>query len=100
MASIGEMLRKAREAQGRSVEDLAAELCITQRYLRAIEGNDIKALPGTFFFLSFARQYAAIVGLDRDQAATMLKGIAELADKPAETSAGPHADAPLAEAGG
>jgi len=64
MASIGEMLRQAREAQGRSVADLAMELCITERYLRALEQDDVKTLPGVFFYQSFVRQYGAIVGLD------------------------------------
>ena len=64
MASIGEMLRAAREAQGRSVTDLATELCITERYLRALEEDDIQTLPGLFFYQSFVRQYAAMLGID------------------------------------
>jgi cytoskeleton protein RodZ len=67
MASIGEMLCEAREAQGRSIEDLAAELCITKRYLRAIEEDDVKSLPGLFFYQSFARQYAAMLGIEANQ---------------------------------
>jgi len=63
MASIGNMLRAAREAQGRSVTDVAADLCITERYLRAIEEDDVTVLPGLFFYQSFARQYGAMLGL-------------------------------------
>lgn len=75
MASIGEMLRKAREAQGRSKAELASELCIMERYLRAIEEDDIKSLPGLFFYQSFVRQYGVILGLDR---AVVSKALAEL----------------------
>jgi len=64
MASIGDMLRSAREAQGRSVTDLAQDLCITERYLRALEQDDIKTLPGLFFYQSFVRQYGAVLSLD------------------------------------
>ena len=87
MTSIGETLRSAREAQGRSLADSAAELCITQRYLCAIEDDDVASLPGTFFFMSFARQYASILGLDRAQVEAALASMAEIAVKPVEASA-------------
>jgi cytoskeletal protein RodZ len=45
MTSVGEILRQQREAQGRTVPEIAEELCITPRYLRAIEDNDLKSLP-------------------------------------------------------
>lgn len=43
--------------------EIAEELCITQRYLQALECNDLSNLPGTFFYKSFVRQYAAILGI-------------------------------------
>ena len=64
MNSVGAILRTERERQKREVAEIAEELCITQRYLRAIEQDDLKSLPGTFFYKSFVRQYAAIVGVD------------------------------------
>ena len=77
MSSIGDILRGAREVQGRSVADLAVELCITERYLRAIEEDDVKTLPGLFFYQSFARQYAAILGIDATQISEALAALAE-----------------------
>jgi cytoskeleton protein RodZ len=64
MTSVGEILRRERQAQGREVPEIAEDLCITQRYLRAIEEDDIKSLPGTFFYKSFVKQYALLLGLD------------------------------------
>lgn len=64
MASIGERLRHAREQQGRSLADLAAETCILSRYLAAIEADDTKPLPGEFFYRNFVKQYAKALGLD------------------------------------
>lgn len=49
------------------MEQIAEDLCITQRYLRAIEEDDIKSLPGTFFYKSFVKQYAALLGLDEEK---------------------------------
>jgi cytoskeletal protein RodZ len=65
MNSVGTLLRAERERQGREVAEIAEALCITQRYLRAIEQDDLKSLPGAFFYKSFVKQYAAIVGIDQ-----------------------------------
>jgi len=64
MNSVGAILRTERERQGREVAEIAEELCITQRYLRAIEQDDLKSLPGAFFYKSFVKQYAAILQVD------------------------------------
>src|SRR5262249_35735827 len=64
MNSVGALLRTERERQGREMAEIAEELCITQRYLRAIEQDDLKSLPGSFFYKSFVKQYAAILGVD------------------------------------
>lgn len=64
MTSVGETLRTERESQGRGLAEIAEELCLTQHYLRAIEQDDLKNLPGTFFYKSFARQYGRILGID------------------------------------
>ena len=71
------MLRHAREAQGLSLADMATELCVMQRYLHAIEDNEVEALPGSFFFVSFARQYAALLRLDPVEVNVALAAIAE-----------------------
>jgi cytoskeleton protein RodZ len=75
MTSVGTILRSARESQGRGVAEIAEELCITQRYLCAIEKDDLKSLPGTFFYRSFVRQYAVIVGVPEQQ---IRRGLDEL----------------------
>ena len=63
MTSVGETLRRARESQGRAMGEIAEELCITQRYLQALESDDLSNLPGTFFYKSFVKQYAATLGV-------------------------------------
>ena len=64
MTSVGKILRRARESQGRAIAEVAEELCITQRYVISIERDEIANLPGFFFYKSFARQYAAFLGVD------------------------------------
>jgi len=63
MTSVGSILRKERESQGRALAEIAAQLCITQRYLRAIEEDDTAGVPGLFFYKNFAKQYAVILGI-------------------------------------
>lgn len=76
MNSVGRILRSAREHQGRAVAEIAEELCLTQHYLRAIEEDDVKSLPGVFFYKNFVKQYAAIVGVKESE---IQAGVAALA---------------------
>ena len=64
MNSVGAILKTERERQGLDTAQIAEKLCITQRYLRAIENDDLAGLPGIFFYKSFVKQYAATLGVD------------------------------------
>jgi cytoskeleton protein RodZ len=64
LVSVGATLRAARESQGRSVGDIADELCIMPSYVQAIENGNLKNLPGTFFYKSFAKQFAQLVSVE------------------------------------
>src|SRR5262245_15781653 len=76
MNSAGNVLRSAREEQNRTLAEIADELCITQRYLRAIEEDDLATLPGVFFYKSFIKQYAALLGVDPKQIQPAVDAIA------------------------
>jgi cytoskeleton protein RodZ len=65
--SVGSVLRNEREHQGRVIEEIAQELCIMPSYLRSIEADDLTNLPGAFFYRSFVRQYATLLGLNPDK---------------------------------
>ena len=82
MTSVGSILREQRESQGRAIAEIAEELCITQRYLRAIEENDVASVPGLFFYKNFARQYAALLGVDEQLIGPALNALAEPEDAP------------------
>ena len=62
--SLGSTLRLAREARGLTVERLADTLCLSIRYVQAMECDDVQAVPGVFFYRAFVQQYARAVGLD------------------------------------
>ncbi len=82
MTSVGQTLRQERLRQGVDLADIAQRLCVTQRYLRAVEEDDIKVLPGGFFYKSFARQYAAVLGLDEQAYSSQLEQVLAAIESP------------------
>ena len=61
---VGALLRSAREAKGRNLQNVSQQLRIRAVYLRAIEEGDFGALPGTTYAVGFVRSYADFLGLD------------------------------------
>jgi len=97
LVSVGKLLRAARESQNRAVVDIAEELCLMQRYLHAIEDDDLKNLPaGTFFYRSFVRQYATLLGVNLEglmpAVDAMTRGANAEPDAPAHAAQEPAAE--------
>ncbi|MGH9646343.1 MAG: helix-turn-helix domain-containing protein, partial [Bryobacteraceae bacterium] len=82
MNSVGRILRSARERQCRAVAEIADELCLTQQYLRAIEEDDVKNLPGIFFYKNFVKQYAAIVDVKEAEIRAGIEALAAAVEEP------------------
>ena len=85
MNSVGRILRSARERQDRALADVAHELCLTQQYVRAIEEDDVKSLPGVFFYKNFVRQYAAILGVNVGELRAGVDALAAAAEEASES---------------
>jgi cytoskeleton protein RodZ len=99
MASVGAVLRNEREQQGRAIEQIAEELCLMPSYLRAIEADDLKNLPGAFFYKSFVRQYATLLGLNPDSLQTGIQVLTAMAEPETPIYAAPiRVPDPIAEA--
>lgn len=60
---FGAELRQAREASGRSVDEIAKQTRIHRRYIEAIEAGDANALPPGPYVPAFLREFARAVGL-------------------------------------
>lgn len=73
--SLGEKLRQAREERGISISEVAEQTRISSLYLKSIEIDDYRPLPGGIFNKGFVRSYARYVGFDEDEA---LRDYAEL----------------------
>ena len=63
-ASLGTMLREARERLGLRVEDVAVQIKFAPRQIEALEADDYKHLPEPAFLRGFVRSYAKILNLD------------------------------------
>lgn len=61
---IGERLKEAREEKGLSLEDIQQKTKIQNRYLQAIEEDNLDDLPGKFYARAFIKEYALAVDLD------------------------------------
>jgi cytoskeleton protein RodZ len=71
--TVGDLLRRAREEQGVSIESIAAQLRIREAYLAAIEQARYDRLPGAVYALGFVRTYANYLGLDGEEAVRRFK---------------------------
>ncbi len=94
LAAVGERLRQAREAAGRSLEDIEAVTRIRVAYLEAIDAGLRAELPGDVFVKGFVRAYANAVGLEGDLLVAQYKRSLEAASpQGASGSAAPEPDA-------
>jgi transcriptional regulator with XRE-family HTH domain len=60
-------LAAIRQRRGLSLEHIAATTKISLFYLRAIEAGEIRKLPGSFYALSYVRQYARAIDYDEHE---------------------------------
>lgn len=77
---MGIKFQRARRKLGLSIADVAAELCISSRNLKALERGDLDELPGAVYAMGFARSYAEFLGLDADDSLQMAKHCMAMGD--------------------
>jgi cytoskeleton protein RodZ len=85
VTSFGAQLKKEREKQGVTLEEISVSTKIGTRMLRALEEEHFDQLPGGIFNKGFIRAYARCLHMDEDQV---------IADYLAATGAGPDAKKP------
>src|SRR5687768_81367 len=68
--SVGKTLRRRRLELELTLNQVTRETKIQGKYLKAIEANQWGGLPHTVHILGFIRQYAELLGLDSQVAAT------------------------------
>lgn len=67
-STLGEKLRQAREERGISISEVAEQTRISPLYIKSIEEDNYKPLPGGIFNKGFLKSYARYVGFDEHEA--------------------------------
>lgn len=78
--TVGEQLLAAREAQGLSRADIAAQTRVAERHLISIEENRFAELAAPTYAIGFSRAYARAVGLSETDIAERVRRV--LASQP------------------
>ncbi|MFL6766434.1 MAG: helix-turn-helix domain-containing protein [Sphingomicrobium sp.] len=73
IVTVGQRLKEAREAKGMSLEDIAAQTRIPTRHLSSLEVSEWDNLPAATYSIGFAKNYASVVGLDRNEIGEQLR---------------------------
>jgi cytoskeleton protein RodZ len=81
---FGTKLKRAREASGVALRDIAISTKISVAALEALERNDYSRLPGGIFSRAFIRGYATAVGLDPES--TVQEYLAEVSRSESEAA--------------
>jgi len=66
--TLGEKLRQARDERGISISEVAEQTRISPLYIKSIEEDDYRTLPGGIFNKGFVKSYAKYIGLDEQEA--------------------------------
>jgi transcriptional regulator with XRE-family HTH domain len=61
---LGEMLQRARQARGLTLEEVERDTRISRRYLAALENENFGLLPAPVYARGFLRTYARYLGLE------------------------------------
>lgn len=77
-AGPGAQLRLARETAGLSLEQVAQQLKLAPRQVKALEEEDFTRLPGRTFARGFVRNYARLLNLDANELIALLPDVAQL----------------------
>jgi cytoskeletal protein RodZ len=62
--TIGQRLKSIRESRGIPLEEISQKTNIREKYLRAIESNDVDALPSPMQMRGFLRLYASVLQVE------------------------------------
>jgi cytoskeleton protein RodZ len=87
---VGKILASARTEQGMTTDMVAARLCLTESYIKALEAGNYDVLPGDTFIRGYLRNYADIVGLNGEELVRLYLDQQNLARQAAEIEKSEH----------
>lgn len=73
MNSFGSKLKIAREQAGLSISDVSRKIKILSCYIKALESEDLEALPTRVYTMGFVCSYADLLGVDKHELCELVK---------------------------
>ena len=70
---VGEILKRAREEKGISLEKISREIKVQERYLEKIEKGEYQNMPPVVYVSGFVKRYASFLGLDFERISFLYK---------------------------
>lgn len=67
MSKVGEILRKKRDLESKSLEDIVSQTMIAKKYIVALEEGSHDVFPGKIYAKGFLRNYANFLEFDEDE---------------------------------
>lgn len=101
MKKTGELLRKAREAKGLSINEIALSLKINSKVLASIEDGDLTKLPAKTFLRGFVQSYANYLKMNTDEVMSVFaEEMGSTKPKPAIVEEPPAPEIPVEKSSG
>lgn len=73
MSSFGSKLKIAREQAGLSISDVSRKIKILSCYIKALESEDLEALPSRVYTIGFVCSYADLLGINKHEICELVK---------------------------
>lgn len=73
MKEIGDLLRQAREQNGKSLDEISRETKIQKKYLSLLEEGDFSSFPGEVYVKGALRNFAEAVNLNPEEIISLYK---------------------------
>ena len=83
--TVGELLKEARKAKNKALEDVSKKICVKPVYLEALETGKYYAFPNMTYGIGFLRLYAGYLGLEAKELVDKFKVEANLVSPPTQS---------------
>lgn len=87
---LGALLRSEREKRHLSIEDVANQLKISPRLIRALEDGDEQGLPHPAYARGFIRSYARLLGIGNDEVQVWFSELQQGESRPTKPANAQH----------
>ena len=77
---FGETLRRLREAQGLSIDEISRQILVSPHYLEGLEAEDLAGLPPPVYVAAYIRKLGAIYGLNEEEISSMTARVRALVE--------------------